>query len=121
MSSFATVPEIYKKPTEDKEKPVNIVIPYPGRVVVWEDKFKYSGAIIIPKASESKPTIGRVIAVGKDVPDHIQVGKRVIFPMYSGTAYYFKGCSRIRVLTPEEIHGEVVEGAENVELEDSGA
>jgi len=71
--------------------------PIDERVIVRPDKEeeKKIGSIIIPDtASKERPTMGKIIALGDDIPkkeggkvlsEIIKVGDRVVFSKYGGT------------------------------------
>lgn len=97
-------------------KPVNKVFikPTAGRVLVERDGFHYSGKLVIPDRAKQRPTTGTVVAVGEGCEDWL--GKRVVFPMFSGTDYKFKGFPAWTMLQVEELHGEILKTDQELEL-----
>ena len=95
--------------------------PLPGRILVQEDKFHYSGVLHIPESAKRRPSIGTVISIGVGTTVACKIGDRVLYPMYSGTGLVFRDpktqeqLTPMRVLVPEEILCTVSGDAELVE------
>jgi chaperonin GroES len=53
-------------------------------VVVEKSKDVSSGGIILPDITKEKPSIGKVVCLGKLKEDIIKVGDRVLFGKYDG-------------------------------------
>ena len=78
--------------------------PTPGRIIVREDEFNYRGLIHVPDSAKRRPTTGKIVAVGEGVTNwDLQVGKKVVYGMYSGTVISFKEQPAFRVLGQDEI------------------
>lgn len=91
-----------------------IIRPTAGRVLVKRDGFAYSGKLVIPERAKQRPTTGIVVAAGDGCEDWL--GKRVIFPLMSGTDYKFKGFPQWTMLQIEEIHGELLKTDQELEV-----
>lgn len=98
--------------------------PLPGRILVQEDGFVYSGKLTIPESAKRRPSIGTIIAIGEGTEVKAKIGDRVLYPMYSGTGLRFRDSNTqkdqtpMRVLTPDEILC-IVDG--DAELVEAGA
>lgn len=83
--------------------------PLPGRILIKEDEFVYSGKLTIPEHLKRRPSIGTIIAIGVNTVVEAKVGDRILYPMYSGTGLRFRNAKTqanetpMRVLVPEEI------------------
>lgn len=101
-----------------------VLHPLPGRILVQEDTFMYTGKLVIPEAAKRRPSTGTIIEIGPDTVIKAKVGDKVLYPMYSGTGLRFrdretqKDLPPMRVLTPDEILC-TVEG--DAVLEEAGA
>lgn len=84
------------------EKTSFTLFPTPGRVIVQEDEFNYSGKIIVPEAAKRRPTTGVVIAVGDGV-EVCKTGDKLVYGLYSGTVINFKGQPAFRILGQDEV------------------
>ena len=92
--------------------------PLHDRVIVrrMEEERTSPGGIVLPDSATEKPDQGEVLAVGKgkilesgDVrPMDLQVGDKVLFGKYSGTAVKISG-EEVLVMREEDIMG-VIEG-----------
>ncbi len=92
--------------------------PLHDRVIVrrMEEERTSPGGIVLPDSATEKPDQGEVLAVGKgkilesgDVrPMDLQVGDKVLFGKYSGTAVKIDG-EEVLVMREEDIMG-VIEG-----------
>ena len=112
------LPQTYKEPKKKLKMTVKL-IPSPGRVIVEEDRFHYGGKIIIPDATQRRPTTGKVIAIGPGVEwESLAIGVRVVYGLYSGTVINFKNNPAFRILQEGEILS-VVQG-DKEELEGVG-
>lgn len=89
--------------------------PTAGRVIVERDGHHYSGKLVIPDTAKARPTSGHIIAIGPDI-DKAWLGKRVLFAMFSGTDYKFRGFAPWTCLQVEEIQCEIT--LENAQLDD---
>jgi len=101
-----------------------ILRPWPGKILLREDSFKYTGRIVIPDKAERRPTTGVVTAVGEGVgkyeteevedpnggtsrietkfTPYCHVGDRLIYGLYAGTVINIKGQPVYRVLNTDE-------------------
>lgn len=91
--------------------------PFPGRIIVEEDKFKYEGVIEIPDKAKRRPTTGVVVSIGENVP-YPQVGQHILYAQFSGTGIQLRGHPAYRILSPEECLTELVG---EVEIEEVSA
>ena len=86
----------------------NVIEPWGSRIVVQEDSFKYEGRLVIPDNAKRRPTTGIIVAIGPDVDaERVQVGRKVIYPQFSGSGCEFRGNGCWRVLSVDEILGYV--------------
>lgn len=90
----------------------------PGRIIVQEDDFIYSGKLYIPEEARRRPTTGRVVDIGPDITTCV-VGERVVYGLYSGTLIQFKGQPAFRVMTESEILASLTK--DELELEGTGS
>jgi len=89
--------------------------PFPGRILVREDTFKYDGIIEIPDKAKRRPQTGVVIAVGLNVA-YPNVGQHILYAQFSGTGIQIRNQPAFRVLSPEECLLEIVGDAEVEEV-----
>ena len=91
--------------------------PTPGRCIVEEDAFKYTGRLVVPEIAKRRPTTGTVVAVGDQGSQWL--GRKVLFARFSGTLLTFKNRPAYRALAYEEIIAEVLKQDEELELDDT--
>ena len=97
------LPQTYKEPKKKLKTTVKLM-PAPGRIIVQEDSFHYGGKIIIPDATQRRPTTGKVIAIGSGVLwEDLAIGVRLVYGLYSGTVINFKNNPAFRILLEGEI------------------
>lgn len=79
------------------------LMPLADRVVVekQESEKKTSGGIIIPEQVSEKPSIGKVISIGKDVKE-LKESDTVYFGKYSGTEVKIED-KTLLILKEEEV------------------
>jgi co-chaperonin GroES (HSP10) len=97
------------------------MFPAPGKIVVQEDTFKYSGRIVIPEKAERRPTMGTIVAIGDsvgkwdengDFTPYYELGQRLIYGIYAGTVVNIKGQPVYRFLNMDEVLGRIEGEAE---------
>jgi chaperonin GroES len=94
--------------------------PLHDRVIVkrLEEELKTASGIVIPDTAAEKPDQGEVLAVGPGKPLDdgtvrkldVQVGDRVLFGKYSGTAVKLRG-EELLVMREEDIMGVIEDDA----------
>lgn len=88
--------------------------PLHDRVVVrrLEEEAKSAGGIVLPDSAKEKPVQGEVLAIGpgkitdsgENRPLDVNVGDKVIFGQYAGTAVKIEG-EEVLIMSESEIFG----------------
>ena len=122
------MPETFDEPTyEIKPQQATVssgvpIIPKGSRILVIRNVFKQRSVIYIPDTAQQKPTTGRVVAFGPDVPDgFVRLDEQVLFSMYAGVPYAIVDAEgevhEYLTLSPDEIAGELVVSLNQLKLE----
>ena len=111
--------ELFQEPVYQTElpkarvKPDVPMIPKGSRILVIQNAFVQRSRIYIPDTSQVKPTTGRVVAIGPDVPEgFVLLDEVVIFSLYAGIPLNIVGTdgsvATYLSLTPDEVAGELL-------------
>jgi len=125
------LPEAFEEPTfEMNKKQARMtegvpIKPKGSRVLVVRNSFKQKGRIYIPDTAQQKPTTGKVVAIGPDVPeDAVRLEEQVVFGIYAGTEFNIvdtEGNIKSFVqLHIDEVAGELLVNVDKLKLEGEG-